>query len=189
MSRPHQYKIRVDQELLTQFLLSDTEPTQEQIEEVNKVFRIIIIKYYSEYAEYADDLVQYAYLAVLERRSRYDPSFSAYNYIYTIFRNEVGNRIKKMTKETLVEDITTLKHRSSEEYRAELPPEVERYKEYLTGEKEFNIIRIPQKDVLNIILFLRLHESRRDTQIPDFIKENSNSTKVLYKLLKELADL
>lgn len=183
------YKYKVDKSLLDQFFLSyPQEPTIAQLEEVKKVLNVVMIKHFSSYISNMDDLRSYALLAVLERRSQYDPSYSSYNYIYSIFRNEVGNKINKLTKENFVEDILKFKEALYESNEAELPKEISRYKKYLTGEEEFSLLRIPKKDALNLIVFMKIYESSRETKVPEFIEPNNKSIQVLYKLLKQLFD-
>ena len=187
-----EYKFKVDKEALKDFFLSDGEPTEKHLKEIKKVFNIVMIKHFVSYIQMSNDLMQYAVLAVLERRKSYDPSFSPYNYIYSIFRNEIGNKLRKLCKpdkEVYVEDILSFKERMVEDSEAELPQEIQRYKDYLTGKKDYTFIRIPKKDVLNLTIFLRSFESRRETPIPDFIVQTKNITKVLYRILKDIIEL
>lgn len=183
-----EYKFKINKELLTQFFLSDQPPTEEQLREVKKVFKVVMIKHYHKFNALSEDLIQYALLAILERRKSYDPSFSPYNYIYTTFRNEIGNKINKLNKEVYVEDILKLKVDIYDSTDAELPQEVQRYKNYLLGLEEFDFLRIPKKSALNLIIFLRMHESRREVEVPNFVLHGKNIIQVLYKLLKEFTE-
>lgn len=181
-----QYKYKIDKELLKQFFLTEGDPTKEQLREIKKVLNVVMVKHFQKYMNMADDLIQYALLAVLERRSKYDPAFSAYNYIYSIFRNEIGNNIVKLTRESSVEDMIIYKENIVESYTDEpLPPEVIRYKEYLTGEKPFTYLKVPKRDVLNLILFLKVHESHRQINVPGFVKDSKNVIDIMYKMLKD----
>lgn len=183
------YKIKIDKEVLTDFFLND-QITDKHLSEIRKVFNVVLIKHYSKYSINADELFQYAITAILERRDRYDQSFSAYNYIFTCFRNEVGNKINKLSREQLLEDILSFKESiSTMEGTAELPLEISKYKDMLIGVEDFTIKRITKSDVLNLILFLRLYESKRQVKIPTFLEEHRNATQVLYKTLKELTGL
>lgn len=182
-----EYKIKVDKHLVRQFLL-DAKVTKEELKEIDKVINIILIKYNSKYSYLFTELKQYALLAILMKKARFDPTKDAYNYIYTICRNEIGNTVLKLTKETFADDIKSYNESLIEWNVAELPEEVERYRTKLIGAEDFKSVRIPKKDILPLILFLRMHESRRAVQLPSFLEETKTSVLILYKLLKELVE-
>ena len=184
------YKIKINKELLTQFFLSKDPPTLAQQAEVKKVLNVVMIKHFSKYIPQQDDLVQYAYLSLLERRDSFDPALGpAYNYIYTVFRNEIGNKINKFSKEISQDDIISLRNKEIQSDTSELPDELQPYIKYLTGAEDFIKIRLPKKDVLNLILFMRLYQSKRKVKVPTFIEEKKNAVQVLYSLLKEFIDV
>ncbi len=186
----NEYKFKIDKEILKDFFTSEGDPTPEHLKEIKKVFNVVMIKHHSSQLKMSDELVGYAILALLERRKQYDPSYSAYNYIYSIFRNEVGNKLHKLQnpKEFYMEDLLSFKERMVDTGKDELPQEVQRYTEYLTGQKNYTFIRIPKKDVLDLLIFLRSFESKREVKVPEFILKSKGIIKVLYKLLKELME-
>lgn len=182
------YKVKIDQEKLTDFFTTQN-VTEAHLKEIRKVFNVVLIKHFSNYMSDADNLYQYAILAILERRDRFDISYSAYNYIYSCFRNEVGNKINKLSKESLVEDILTFKDSLEDSDMAELPEEIRKYKDALMGLEDFTFKRIPKGDILHLIIYLRLYEPKRNVKIPPYIEGHKNSVQVLYKLLKEMTSL
>ena len=179
------YKVKINKDILSEFFTTD-KVTQRHLDELYKIVNIIMIKHYSKYSNLFEELRQAAVMAVTQRRSSYDPSYSAYNYVYTVFRNEIGNTIIKLTKETSVEDYLSYREKVVDSSEAELPVEIERYHKFLTGEEKFSKLRIPKKDVLNLILFLKKFETRRDSQTPTFIYESKKYTTLMYKMLKDL---
>lgn len=184
-----EYKIKVDKEVLRQFFVAE-QFTDHHKAEVEKVLNIVLIKHYSKHFNLFDDLRQFAWTAILERRHRkdYDPTRCPYNYIYTTFRNEVGNNIIKLLKESSVEDIINLKESVHNAAVDELPSEIVKYTKHLTGEESYTYLRIPKKDVLPLVLFVRLFEKKREVKVPSFLSDYKNSTQVLFKLLKEMFD-
>lgn len=178
------YKFKINKDLLDQFFISSNPPTIAQLEEVYKLINVVLIKHFSSFQHLFEDLRSFAILSALEHRDSYDPSFSSYNYLYSIFRNEIGNKINKITKEFLTDDLTPYKRNVSFDY-IELPPEISKYKEYLTAEKDFVLLRIPKKDVLNLILFVSIHQSSRMCNVPEFLEPSEKTVRILYKLLKD----
>lgn len=189
--------IKVNKLLLKEFF-STPKPkiTKEQLAELDKIFNIIIAKYYSKYYYMSEELRDFARVAVLSRHDKYDPSYDAYNYIFTIFRNEVGNRIKSMSREASLESSIEERHNvavirtltSLMESAAELPPEIRRYAGYLSGETPFTMIRVSKKDMVPLMLFIKAHEPI-NTVIPEFVSKIKSPIKVLYSLLKDIIEL
>lgn len=178
-----QYKIPIDKEMLTKLFLVDNDKiTSEMLEELNKVINVVFIKHFSKYA-HNEDLRQSAILSVLEHKPKYDPSYPAYNYVYSICRNEIGNKIKKYGKETFVEDLIPFQKVYSGG-ESELPPEIAKYYPYLAGIMPFCMVKIPKTDVLNLILFVNLHDKKvKPSRVPDFVEDDSKSLGLLYRLL------
>lgn len=104
---PSNYRIAIDEQLLRSlFLHPINEITKKEIREVEKVATVIFNKYFRhKYGYLKYDLKHVVILAVLNRHANFDPQYRAYNYIYTIARNEMGNFIKKVTKEHLTDDL------------------------------------------------------------------------------------
>jgi len=182
--------VKVDKEILLQFFsLPADKVTQVHIKELTKVIEIVLIKHFSKYYYIFQELKDAAIEAICMRRDKYDPSFSPYNYCYTVFRNEIGNKINRFTREQSVPDIretlkTTMDIASMQE--AELPPEIERYREALLGMKDFTMERIPRRDVLPVIMFIKLHETPSKAAVPEFVLDTTRSINILYKLLNDI---
>lgn len=178
------YKYVIDKDLLTQFCLGDADVTAEQLAEIEKVLTVVFIKHYSNYIG-NEDLKQWALLYVLQNRYKYDPSFSAYNFIYTGIRDEIGNKIKKYNKEVFTDDYATFDNRSYDVDPEELPEEVRKFAPYLLGQKLFTKVRIPVNDVLPLMLFLKSASKKPLTKVPDFVLDNENAVYILYKILND----
>lgn len=180
-----EYKIPINKDMLTQLFFVDNDKiTSEMLEELNKVINVVFIKHFSNYSN-NEDLRQQALLAVFEHKPKYDPSFSAYNYIYSICRNEIGNKIKKYGKETFVDDLLPYQRGFSDISGDSLPPEVKRYFSYLAGMLPFRMVKVLKADVLPLILFLNLHDKQaRPAKVPEFIEENPKSLGLMYRMLQ-----
>ena len=179
------YKIKIDKVLLKQFFVSD--PDEACLNEVNKVISLVLAKYYSKHYMWFDELRQIGMYAITIRRAQFNPELDAYNYIYTVFRNEIGNKIISMTKEVSMTDFITHQNKVYDTIEAELPQEICRYKDYFTGEKEFTMERIPNKEVIPVIYFARKFDSIR-CKVPSFIQNDPENVCILYKMLKDLTN-
>lgn len=187
--------IKVDKDKLrVAFETPINEISEDLLKEVSKVFSIVIAKYYSKYYYMADELKAFAMLAFLERHDRYDHTRDPYGYLYTVFRNEVGNKIRGLTKETSTDDGSDEKHNVSVvktltslmKDKANIPVELEKYQSLLSGEDEFTMVRIPKKDVLPLMVYLKSHE-HVSMSTPEFVLKSD--VKALYSLLKDLLDI
>lgn len=98
-SEQSQYKMKINKNLLYEFLLCEEEEMGKvHIEEVYKVIAIVINKYFSSYSYMKSELQAQTFSVILDRRSGFDPDKDAYNYIFTQSRNEVGNCLAPSTK-------------------------------------------------------------------------------------------
>lgn len=176
--------MKIDKELVFEFLLLDSEEiSQEHIAEVKKVIDIVLNKYYSNrYSEFPE-LTAQIFTKIFENRVNYSPRFDAYNYVFTIARNEGGNLLKRLDKEILTDDFFSVAERSTipiEDDRAEFESEVlKKYAPYLTGEKEWNFLRIRQDEVAEILFFLH-HGKKRD--VPEYLKKPGALEQLYYTL-------
>ena len=164
------YKIKVDKQALNEMMVSTEQPTEHQLKEFKKVVTIVVIKHFNKYMLQFEEFYQYAAAAVFERREKFDPTYQAYGYIYTVCRNEIGNKIKKHTREVIVEDILPLSNVSCDiDYTVTLPKEISKFKSYLTGEQEFESIEISKIECINLSVFLMMHQPLR-CKTPDFFQ-------------------
>lgn len=186
-----EYKYVINKEVLKNFFYAES-ITKEMISEVKKVIFVVMVKHFSYSVnstvdkDLYNDLVQSAYLAILSRRDRYDNKYPAYNYIYTICRNEIGNNLVKLTRGYNIEKINNVRGSVVDPEDIELPAEINKYKNYLLGTEEFTSVRISKKSALDLIIFLRLHENKCTCKIPEFLDQSCKKQRVLYKLLMEL---
>ena len=186
-----EYKYVINKEVLKDFFYAES-ITKEMISEVKKVIFVVMVKHFSYSVnstgdkDLYNDLVQSAYLAILSRRDKYDSKYPAYNYIYTICRNEIGNNLVKLTRGYNIEKINNVRGSVVDQEDIELPAEIDKYKNYLLGTEEFTFVRISKKSALDLIIFLRLHENKCTCKIPEFLDQSCKKQRVLYKLLMEL---
>lgn len=178
------YKIKIDKDILTKFLLDTGKPTEKQISEVNKVFIAVLIKHFNAFISDKDDLFSYAWIGVMTKRKNYVQSFSSYNYIYTIARNEIGNAIKRYGREEPTDEILPISNTTvnpSAPVDFELPAELNKFKKYLTGEEQFTTIDLSQIEAFYLVSFVLANTQFRIKKIPDFILEKSNALNIVYK--------
>lgn len=192
------YGIKVDKKILTEFFQIPLDRvTAKHLKEIDKVFAIVMAKWFAKWYYLAEDLKGFAHAGICQRHDSFDiERGNAYNYIFSYFRNEIGNKIKTLTREVATDsecneeyNVNVIRALSyTMEDLAALPPEIEKYKDYLLGIKPFSIIRIPKKDLLPLLLFFKAHEPMR-VNVPTFIKNQSNNVEVLYKTMKDLIEL
>lgn len=178
----------VDKEIVFEFLLLPSEEiTQEHINEVHKISEIVLNKYHPEaYSEYEELKIQIL-TKVLENRVNYDPRQDAYNYVFTIARNESGNLLKKLRREVLTDEFWSNPDYDQEEdesgeedYES---PIIKKYAPYLTGSKtDWDFVRLRQDEVPEILVFLHKFKEK---PIPDYLKRD-NLSETLYYLLNKL---
>jgi len=179
-------KVKIDKQALNDMMMSQGEPTAYQLREFKKVVTVVVIKHYSKYLSQFEELFQFAAAAVFERRQRFDASFQAYGFIYTVCRNEIGNKIKKYTREVVVEDILPMENASCEmEMSIELPKEVSKFKKHLTGELKFEFVEMTRVECVNVAAFLMLHQPLR-CKPPEYFDDTKKIVSVLYKLAQVL---
>lgn len=188
-----QYKIKIDKTLLEEFLLcEDDEVNYTHFAEIGKLMIIIMYKYYNRYRYMSEDICSAVIATMMERRKGFDPTKDAYNYLYTMARNEAGNIIYRSTKEFHVEDNMSVREEGMYDLdsleNTDVPPAVIRYVHYLTGEEDFTIRRISRTDVVDILLYMKINERKAVKPAPSYVAVDSRTVNVLYALLKTLLD-
>lgn len=187
-----QYSIPIDKELLYEFLVADQEMIGDiHFKEVEKLMTVVFYRYQSSHMNIRQEVFSEVLCTILQRRSTFDLTRDAYNYLFTQMRNEMGNVCYRLTKELKSEDVLNLKEQdcSPEEPLDMLPPSVVRYYHYLTGEEDFTLKRIAKKDVLDLMIYLRTNDRSKEVPIPDYFKNIKNLPQVMYKLLKDVLPL
>lgn len=160
------YKIPVDKDLIYEALLLHNQDVSEaHIAELKKVHNIIMIRYHQKWHNMADDLFHRCLECVFVRKKHYNPKFSAYNFVYTMFRNETGNYIKKHFREedALETDTSIFANEVYEEQEeTDISQEflvLQRYEQYLSGAADYTYIRIPKDIVIDLTTtLLKLHK-------------------------------
>jgi len=178
------YKYRIDKEAVKRFFI-DEKPSKESIKAIHLVIKTVIIKHYIKYICREEDLISLCMVKLLEIKPRYDLSFPAYNYAYTACRNEIGNYLNKQ-RELIVEDILPIQNASVDPVVASLPPEINKFKKYLTGEKEFDVIELTPKEAINLALFCEAHRPSRKVEPPEYLKRHARALSILYRLILKI---
>lgn len=176
--------MKVDKELIFEFLLIDhSEISEEHLKEVEKVIEIVLNKYHpTRFSEYPE-LKSQVLLKIMENKVNYSPKFDAYNYVFTIARNESGNLLKRLSKEVLTDEFFS---QGESDYHEEFEsPVLAKYAKALTGEVEWNVIRIRQDEVAEILLFF--HKNKKK-DIPTYLKSKDVAERLYYILTKLLLD-
>ena len=178
------YKYNIDQEALTSFFVDEV-PSKAAIKAAKMVITAVIIKHFSKYLSREEDLISLCLVKLLEVRQRYDLSYSAYNYAYTACRNEIGNYLNKQ-RELIVEDILPMSNASIDPTIASLPGEINKFKQYLTGEKPFTVIELSERDAINLVAFCEVHHPSRKIEPPEFLAKSPKALSILYRLILKI---
>lgn len=214
MEEEKSYKYTIDKQKLQEFC-TGADIDESHLKAIDMLATVVLLKYFPSMSCYFKDLRQYMYLKACEIRHYkiYDSKQSAYNFLYTTLKNDVLNKLWKFSKEPNFEDILSSvisaeasKGNSdfsdvvvssheilSTENNFNTFQEISEYFPYLSGEQHFVKKRIPTKDILNLVLFLRLHEKKllSHVSLPGFIHDDmdSDATRALYKLSSDLITL
>ncbi len=209
------YKKIIDKSKLQEFCLGECPVTKEHVEALNLLATVVVMKHYPTLRNKFKELRQFLFQKACEIRQnkRFDPEKqNAYNFLYTAFNNDIKYRIWKYSKEPNFDDIvSTIVFSDSEctdfydtAASAKNPStlddetfdtfkELTEYLPYLSCEIPFVKKRIPSKDVLNLLVFLRIHEKKlmSSVELPGFIPEEQDTevTRALYKLCSDLITL
>lgn len=182
-----QYKFVIDKDKLRDYFMQDeVTPTKEQLKAIDMMVTSLLIKHYSGYTHLQEDLYQECVLAIMDHHDKYDPSYSAYSYMWAIIRNCCHNYIWKYSKETLVDEVLPLSNAATFQDGSglvHLPSDIARFKKYLSGEQKFDQLDLTQRDAANLLAFFATYTQRKRVKVPDFIQDNPNATELLYNIL------
>lgn len=153
------YSIEVDKSLVTQFFrhpVSDTKP--EEVREIKKVFEIVFHLYFRKYHHYKEEFKSACVEAVIMRHPDNNQNFDSsrpqfYNYVFTLFRNEICNRSRKL-KEDPSDEFPVLSESQGDAHYFE---GLDDFLPYLAGNKDFFIIEVPQNLILRLLTFVEEH--------------------------------
>ena len=210
------YKKIIDKSKLQEFCLGECPVTKEHVEALNLLATVVVMKHFPSLRNKFKDLRQFMYLKACEVRHnhRFDPSKQdAYTFLYTVLYHDVQNKLWKYSKEPNFGDIVSsvvasestkeetefyevmasYKGTTQSNENFDTFKELTEYLPYLSCEIPFVKKRIPSKDVLNLLIFLRMHEKKlmSSVELPGFIPEEQDSevTRALYKLCSDLITL
>lgn len=181
------YKYKIDKRLLRECLVSDNADSR-CILELNKLVDTIFNKHFSKYVYMKEDLACDAVAAVYSKRSYYEPSRDAYNFLYAVIRNEIGNKILKYTKETLIEDYADYCNSSAGnkvDFYEDIPKRAAKYFDDLVGDSDSNYTVIERRDVPDLLLYLKLNERKsRVHEAPEYVELSQHTLNVMYELIR-----
>jgi DNA-binding transcriptional regulator GbsR (MarR family) len=184
------YKNPIDKSLLKD-MLTDLDYSSKNVSayarELNKVVDVIFNKHFSAYYTMKEDLEADAVLAVYNKRKYYNPNKDVWNFIYSIVRNEITNKLSKLNRILLVDDCVSMDRavEHTDSYADEIPQKVLKWTDYMVGEVNFNYVKIPKKDILEVMVYLKIHErGQHPNCLPVFLKPTVENMNALYKLLK-----
>lgn len=184
------YKNPIDKKLLKEMLTDmdcNSKNVSAYVRELNKLVDVIFNKHFSKYFTMREDLEADAVLAVYNKRQYYNPDKDAYNFIYSIMRNEMTNKLSKLNRISLVEDYVPYDREVEREsdYMGEIPSKVLKWTDYMLGDVSFNYVKIPKKDILEVMVYLKIHErGQHPNCLPAYLKPSVENMNALYKLLK-----
>lgn len=185
------YKHPIDKKLLKE-MLTDTDckspNVSAYIKELNKLCDVIFNKHFSKYYTMKDDLEGDAIVAVYNKRQYYNADKDAYNFLYAIIRNEMTNKLSKLNRISLIDDYMPFDNaaeRRGTDDMEDIPQNVLKWSDYMVGDIDFNWVRIPRKDVLELMVWLKINERGQHPKItPSYLKPTEENMNALYKLLK-----
>lgn len=151
--------MKINKEMLYEFLvLPNSDITSKHYTEIKKVVDIVMSKWWSSYSYLRKEVIDEVVGVILERKVRYNPKMDAYNYIFTMVRNQVGNFIHKLTKEVKIDlnvsGYDSIKDIDGVVFDESVPSFLEKYLVYLLGEVDFNYMRVSHRDLFPLLLFL-----------------------------------
>lgn len=154
MSEPRKYKITIDKDAVREFLANPVaEATQRSYDEICKVIMAVLVRHFNKYTNDFDELKSIAWMYICERHPHYNPEYDAYNYVYTNARGAVCNYFAKRRIELsdCFEDLP--KGVDANECHIEQSV-VEKYGEYLLGDKKFKYVPVEEQDSAELIVEL-----------------------------------
>ena len=184
------YKNPIDKKLLKEMLTDldcSSKNVSAYVKELNKLVDVVFNKHFSKYYTMREDLEADAVLAVYNKRQYYNPDKDDYNFVYSIMRNEITNKLSKLNRISLVEDYVPFDRavERDTDNAGEIPQKVLKWTDYMVGDVNFNYVKIPKKDILEVMVYLKIHErGQHPNCLPSFLKPSVENMNALYKLLK-----
>jgi len=197
--------------LLREFLAFDNKQvTEAHYKEIKKVTRALLEKYHANKVHLFKDLEDHAVGAVLSLKHLYDTRYDGYNFIYTIIRNELGNKLRLWERESYLDDIGGYRDRDEDEgviqsnissmedsyeqgdsYEDEgfhvWSDTINKYKSYLDGTVSFEFKRVNKADLAELLyLICKLYHRIKPSPLPDYIEEDENTSSILWSMVKSL---
>jgi len=162
----------VDKETIYEFLLCPiSEISKDHYKEVEKVISIVKHKHFGSF-EFKDSALSIVIPQLLIKRSSYDPDRDAYNYMYTMCRNLIGNQLRKdgridglhqsldVTFMSPIDgDDTGFDLEDNGSIPSEIPLAVEKYFKFLTCEEDFTVKRVSREDSLALLMFIETNSN------------------------------
>lgn len=183
------YKFVINKKLLHEFLIDNSSNSRVNImylNELKKLIRTIFNRHFSKYFYMMQDLMGDAITAVFVKKSYYEPNRDAYNFLYAIIRNEIGNKILKYTKEHLIDSYAGFDNTPMKvDYFDDIPRTARKYVDELVGDIDANYAVVKDKDVLDLLIYLKMNERKGVLHhAPEYLELTQTSIDVLYELLR-----
>lgn len=175
--------VKIDKELLFEFLIIPSEEiSKEHLDEAYKVIRIVLNKYQSKYYRLFEELESRIMQYFIERRERFNPQMCAYNYLFTIARNEAGNYINKYTREYPVDEFYGAAPSADADFKAE--GVLGKYQDMLTGTGNGqNVLRISREDTILLLLEFANYNRSLNKIKREFTQREAKQLYILSKTL------
>ena len=129
--------------------------TREEYEELRKVATLVLSIHFRKYRNYWEDMVSEIITTFMERAERFDPSYNAYSYLYTMARNVAGNWLRRVERESDIEGAAGVRSRHSDEVVDQLAP----IQPYLCGERPYDQLDVPPSCVEPLLLLCERGQS------------------------------
>lgn len=120
--------------------------------EVLKVINVVLKVHFNAYYHYWEDLRSQALLEVMLRRDRYDASYEALGFCYTIVRNEVGNLLRRLVREDKC-DLGSSAMVNKRSVSEAVPSELSDYFCFLSGEQSCGRMVVPADVCESLLVF------------------------------------
>lgn len=195
----------VDKEVLYEFLVSPIpEVNNSHLAELNKLISIVVNKHFKGY-QFKCTPTSIVMSDLLIKKHGYDPNRDAYNYLYTMIRNLIGNFLRKdnyldnrsvdfdTKRSDTSYDVDDIERKETGDFTDDLKQdltleEVESfqqlkpYMEYLTCSVPYTIKRVSRGDAMALLLYMEKNLKTRAVEI-NLSKVEYNA---IYRLLKKL---
>lgn len=123
--------------------------TVDHMKEINKVITAVLLHHFQKYYNQFKEFRSMALVYVCEHHSKFNPNMDAYNYIYTMVRNVIGNFVNK--KSNQMEEGFEVLPDSPVQVLDEFDGVLRKYKDYLSGDVKFTFVVVDKNESLPLL--------------------------------------